>query len=137
MNLDKELTLDEIIALEMQLGTMKAGIAVKLRPADLIACKKMIDLHRFTIDELGVDFKKISSKKRGLYPVKYYDQKTGEYWTGIGSPKLAFMQAHREKRMDEYLISTERGQSVSKEIKKDVKVNSGEIIEYQSLCIVA
>lgn len=134
MNIDQNLTLDQILAMEIQLEQKKSELAAHQRPVDLIKCKKIISLHSFTASELGFPLSeagRIAGAKQKKFPVKYYDPITKVYWTGNGSPKVAFMQNYIDKKMDQYLISTDYGQQLSIELKKDVKVISGEIFEYK------
>jgi DNA-binding protein H-NS len=134
MQLTPDLTLDQVLAIEMQIEAKKLELAKNQRPIDLIKCKKIIALHSFSPEELGIVMKNSGQKaKRGKLPIKYFDPKTYAHWTGNGSPKIAFMQAHLNKIMDHYLINNEDAASVAQVIKRDVKTISGDVVKYVPL----
>lgn len=131
MQLHSEITLDEVLVIEMQIEAKKLELAKNQRPTDLVKCKKIIALHGFSPEELGIVMKGSSQKtKRGKLPIKYYDPQTHAHWTGNGSPKIAFMQAHLNRVMDRYLISNEQASLITQVIKRDVKTISGDVVKY-------
>jgi len=146
MQLDSNLTIDEIFDIEKQLANFKQGLIAQQEPIDREKFTKKIEIYGWTSETFvwpsnGGDA--TSSGNGRTIPASYYDVAAGKGWTLHGHAPSEAMRMAREfdkanpestpKQMDQFRIPDDKAKEIASILKRDVKSVSGDIIKYADL----